>query len=57
MPTISTQAIAPSFRPGVEDGRHDQNLSVGGASGAAASGHASRRAAATHSSRPSIGIS
>lgn len=38
------------IRPGVEDGRHDQDLSVCGASGEPAVPHASRLATASHSS-------
>jgi hypothetical protein len=45
------------LRAGDEDRRHDQDLSVSGASGGAAGSHASRVAAASHSSRPSIAIS
>jgi hypothetical protein len=44
------------LRAGNEDGDDHPDLTVRGASGAAFS-HASRLAAASHSSRPSIGIS
>ena len=44
------------LRAGDEDSGDHPNLTVGGASGGAAGPHASRRAAASHSSRPSIGI-
>ena len=45
------------LRPDVEDGGHHKDLSVRGAPAGAAISHASRLAAASHSSRPSIGIS
>jgi len=48
------------LRPGDEDGGHDQHLAIGGAGsgGTAAARHAlASPAAASHSSRPSIGIS
>jgi hypothetical protein len=43
------------LRPGLEDGGDDPDLTVGGVLGGVASPHASRLAAASHSSRPSIG--
>jgi|GEM_PF-4518271 len=43
--------------PGTDHRGHDDDLSICGASGGAAGCHASRLAAASHSSRPSIGSS
>ena len=41
---------------GLQDGHHHADLTVGGASGGPAGCHASRLAAASHSSRPLIGM-
>jgi len=45
------------LRPGNKDGCDDADLTVGGASGRVTASHASRLAAVSHSSRPSIGSS
>ncbi len=45
------------LRPGAEDGGHNDELAVGRPSSLSADSHANRRAAASHSSRPSIGRS
>jgi hypothetical protein len=53
---LSVFAPIRLLRPGAEDGRHDQDLSVGRASGATVR-HLSRLTAASHSPGPSNGIS
>ena len=52
------QAVRSSLLgPSVEDSGHDEDFAVSRASGAVAFPHASRLAAASHSSRPSMGMS